>query len=210
MKKLLLGTVLLGLVIAVPIPTMAQIPEILGRFGASPPPIVFEPHVVVLPDTDDVYVVPDVDEDLYFWNGWWWRPWKGRWYRSHYYDRGWTYYDHIPSFYYEVDPGWRKFYRHHDWDGGQWNYHQIPNRELQRNWKSWYKNHYWEKERTWDVQRYRPRSQQQRDELRRQRQEQYQQGYGERNWEHDRERHDQDRGHDYENYDHDNQEYQHD
>ncbi len=190
----------MALVIAVPITTMAQIPEILGRFGGSPPPIVFEPHVVVIPDTDDVYVVPDIDEELFFWNGWWWRPWKGRWYRSRYFDRGWANYKQVPSFYYDVDPDWRNYYRNRNWNKYRWNYNQIPNRELQRNWNSWYKNRYWEKQRKWDVQRYSPRSQQQRDELRRQRQDKYCQryGHGHGDWEQDRERHDQNRGQDYE------------
>ena len=43
-----------------------------------------------------VYVVPDVEVDLFFWNGWWWRPWEGRWCRSRYYDRDWGYYDRVP------------------------------------------------------------------------------------------------------------------
>ena len=175
MKKLFFGTIFLAIIMIVPTPTMAQFPEIFGRFGGSPPPILFEPHVVVIPDTDDVYVVPDIDVELFFWNGWWWRPWEGRWYRSRYFDRDWAYYKQVPSFYYDVDPGWRNYYRDRNWNKYRWNYNQIPNRELQRNWNSWYKNRYWERQRTWDVQRYIPRSQQQRDELRRQRQGQYQQ-----------------------------------
>jgi len=27
---------------------------------------------------------------LVFWNGWWWRPWLGHWYRSQYYNWGWV------------------------------------------------------------------------------------------------------------------------
>ena len=173
MKKLLLGTILLVLVIVVPIPTMAGVN--IG-IGISLPPIVFNapPHVVVMPDTYDVYAVPDIGVELFFWNGWWWRPWEGRWYRSHYYNQGWAYYDNVPSFYFDVDPGWRRYYRDHTWSGHRWNYKRIPHRELQRNWNSWYNNRYWERQRTWDVQKYHPRPQQQRQELRHQRQEQYQ------------------------------------
>ena len=88
MKRLLLGTALLALVIMVPIPTMAAVDIHIGF--PLPPPIIFPapPEVIVLPDTDDVYVAPDIDVDLFFWNGWWWRPWEGRWYRSRYHDRG--------------------------------------------------------------------------------------------------------------------------
>ena len=97
MKKLLLGTILLALVIVVPIPTMAAV-NINVSIGL-PPPIVFAapPEVIVIPETY-VYVVPDIDVDLFFWNGWWWRLWEGRWYRSHYYDRGWGYYKQCSKF----------------------------------------------------------------------------------------------------------------
>jgi hypothetical protein len=175
MKKLLLGTILLALSIVVPIPTMAGVDISIGI--SLPPPIVFEapPDVIVLPDTNNVYVVPDRDVDMFFWNGWWWRPWEGRWYRSHYYNRGWAYYNNVPSFYFDVDSGWRGYYRDHNWYGHRWNYDRIPHRRLQQNWKSWHNNRHWERQRTWGVQSYQPRPQQQIRELRHQRQEQYQQ-----------------------------------
>jgi len=143
----------------------------------EPPPIAFEspPYVIVMPDTNDVYVVPDINIDLYFWNGWWWRPWGGRWYRSPYYDRGWDYYNAVPSFYFDVDPGWRGYYRDHNWYGHRWNYERIPNQQLQQNWKNWSNDRHWERQNTWGVDGYRPRPQQQRQQLRLQRQEQYQQ-----------------------------------
>ncbi len=174
MKKLPWGTILLALVIIVPIPTMAGVH--IG-VGISLPSIVFAapPAVVMMPDTDDVYVVPDIDENMFFWNGWWWRPYGGGWYRSHYYDRGWGYYNDVPSFYFDVDPRWRGYYRNHNWDGHRWNYDRISYGRLQQNWSSWHNNRYWEKQGTWGVQNYQPRPQQQRQQLRQQRQQQYQQ-----------------------------------
>lgn len=174
MKKLLFGTILLSLVLIFPIPTMARVNV---GISISLPPIVFAmpPSVVVLPDTYDVYAVPDIEVDLFFWSGWWWRPWEGRWYRSRYYDRGWRYYSGIPSFYFDVDPGWRGYYRDHNWYGHRWNYERIPHQRLQQNWRSWKNNRHWERKRTWGVQSYKPRPQQQRQEVRQQRQQQYQQ-----------------------------------
>ena len=174
MKKLLFGTILLSLVLVFPIPTMARVNV---GISISLPPIVFAmpPSVVVLPDTYDVYAVPDIEVDLFFWSGWWWRPWEGRWYRSRYYDRGWRYYSGIPSFYFDVDQGWRGYYRDHNWYGHRWNYERIPHQRLQQNWRSWKNNRHWERKRTWGVQSYKTRPQQQRQEVRQQRQQQYQQ-----------------------------------
>jgi hypothetical protein len=175
MKKILLGTVLLALAIVIPLPTRAEVNISIGI--PLPPPIVFgaPPAVIVIPDTDSVYVVPDVEVDIFFWNGWWWRPWEGRWYRSHYYNRGWAYYNNVPRFYFDVDPGWRGYYRDHDWYGHRWNYERIPDRKLQQNWRSWREERHWERQGTWGVQGYQPRPHQQIQELRHQRQEQYQQ-----------------------------------
>jgi hypothetical protein len=177
MKKLLFGSILLGLLSVYPVTTLAEVNVSVGISVPLPPLIVFEapPTVVVLPETNSVYVVPYIEADLFFWNGWWWRPWQGRWYRSHYYNRGWGYYNRVPSFYYDVEPNWRVHYRDHNWNGHRWQYEQIPHQRLQQNWKGWQSNRYWEKKKTWDVQDYQPRPQQQKQELRQQRQVQYQQ-----------------------------------
>jgi hypothetical protein len=175
MKKLLLATSLLALIFVVPIPTMAEVN--IGIGISLPPPIVFEapPDVIAMPETTGVYVVPDINADLYFWNGFWWRPWEGRWYRSAYYDRGWAYYDNVPSFYLDVDTHWRDYYRNHNWYGHAWNYHRIPYQRLEKNWRSWQTKRSWGGQKTWGVQGYPPRTQQHRQVLRQQRQQQYQQ-----------------------------------
>lgn len=174
MKKTFLGTLFLALVIVVPIPTMARV-DVNISIGL-PPPIVFAapPELIVLPDTY-VYVAPEIDVDLFFWNGWWWRLWEGRWYRSHYYDRSWGYYNRVPSFYFDVDPGWRGYYRDRNWYGHRWDHERIPHQRLRQNWKSWQNNRHWERRGTWGVESYQPRPKQQRQELRQQRQQQYQQ-----------------------------------
>jgi hypothetical protein len=145
--------------------------------GIGLPPLVFAapPAVVVLPDTYGVYVVPDIDAELYFYGGWWWRFWEGRWYRSRYYDRGYLEYYRIPTFYYDVDPGWRGYYYDRHWHGHRWDYEPIPHSRLHANWRNWNTNRYWERQRTWGVQGYQPRPQSQRRELRQQRERQYQQ-----------------------------------
>ncbi|MEN6375839.1 MAG: hypothetical protein ABFD75_13820 [Smithella sp.] len=175
MKKVVFGAVFFLIMSFSTVPAIAAVDVSIGI--SLPPLIAFPapPHVIVLPDADDVYVIPGIDVDIFFWNGWWWRPWQGRWYRSHYYDRGWVYYSAVPRFYFDVDPGWRRYYIERSWYGHHWYYERIPHQRLQQNWKTWRNNRYWEKKKTWDVRNYNPRTQQQRYELRDQRQKQYQQ-----------------------------------
>jgi hypothetical protein len=176
MKRLLLGLALLAITLSLPIPAMARVDVKVGIGIGLPPPIAFggPPQVVVLPDTN-VYVVPDIDVDLFFWNGWWWRLWDGHWYRSHYHNRGWGYYRGVPNFYYDVDPGWRGYYRDRRWYGHRWDYRPIPYGQAQRNWRDWEKRRYWEREHSWGVENFHPRSQDERRDLRRQREEYYHQ-----------------------------------
>jgi len=175
MKKLLNGIILFALAIVVPIPTMAQISINIGI--PLPPPIAFPapPEVIAMPETSGVYVDPDVDADLYFWNGFWWRLWEGRWYRSAYYDRDWAYYDNVPDFYFNIDLQWRDYYKNHSWYGHSWNYQRIPYQRLQQNWKGWQAKKSWGGQKTWGVQGYPPRTQAHTQVLRKQRQQEYQQ-----------------------------------
>ncbi|RPH86309.1 MAG: hypothetical protein EHM66_04415, partial [Deltaproteobacteria bacterium] len=104
MNKLFLGKMLITLIMIAPAPAMAMGGRVdVGVSIPLPPPIVFAapPEMVVIPETY-VYVVPDVDVDIFFYGGWWWRLWEGRWYRSQNYSSGWAHYQNVPSFYREV------------------------------------------------------------------------------------------------------------
>jgi len=175
MKKLLLAAAILALATMIHVPARAAVDINIGI--ALPPPIVLPapPDLIVLPSSDDVWVDPDVGVELFFWDGWWWYFWEGRWYRSHYYDREWVYYDATPVFFFGVDPEWRVFCREHRWHGHRWDFQRLPAREVRDHWRGWHKNRYWERHKGWNVANYRPQSRQQRSELRRQRQTQYQQ-----------------------------------
>jgi hypothetical protein len=156
MKKLFFGTILLALTILFPIPTMAGVD--VGISISLPPLIVFPapPEVVVLPETN-VYAVPDIDVDIFFYNGWWWRPWEGRWYRSRNYNSGWGYYRSVPSFYRGIPSDWRNDYRERRWKGKQWNHQRVPQEQVQRNWRNWEKSRHWEKQNSWGVEGLKPR-----------------------------------------------------
>jgi hypothetical protein len=158
MKKLVFRSMVLALLFLFPVPATAGVD--VGVSVSLPPLIVFSapPAMVVIPETY-VYVVPDADVDIFFYDGWWWRPWEGRWYRSRHYDSGWGYYQRVPSFYSSVPSGWRNDYRERRWGGRPWNYKPVSHREVERNWSGWKKNRHWEKQQSWGVQGLRPRTQ---------------------------------------------------
>ena len=162
MKKLiLLGTSILLLTILI-FTGSARAQVNMKVNISSPPPIVFAtpPELIVIPGTY-VYAVPDLEEDVFFYGGRWWRPWKGHWYRSRKYNGKWSYYKNSPSFYGQIPPGWRNEYRNHNWQGNQWNYQRIQSKQVQQNWKKWEKNKHWEKQQTWGVQGLKPKKQSQ-------------------------------------------------
>ncbi len=96
------------------------------------------PDVVVIPGTY-VYMVPDIDVDVLFYQGDWWRPYEGRWYRSQDYNGQWSYVEQgrIPS-------GLRALpqdYRQRLSPG----YERIHHGDVKRNWKRWENEKHWDR-----------------------------------------------------------------
>lgn len=172
MKKTLFITLLLIMAMAIPITAAAGVRVGVNIGIPLPPPIVFAapPEVVPLPYAFGVYAVPGVEAEIFFWNGWWWRPWNNHWYRSRFYDRDWVYYNRVPSFYSHVDRRWRGYYRDQRWDGGRWEYERIPHHRLHDNWRTWHNRNYWERHNRWNVERYRPPNDRERRQFRNERQ----------------------------------------
>ena len=134
MKKLLvIGTFLL-LLLGFSGQSMAGI-----RIGVNiplPPVFVFSapPELVVIPGTN-VYYCPDLNFDVYFHGGYWYRPYGGYWYRSVSYGGPWVYIESAPSFFLSLPPNYRIIVR----EG-----RRIPYVELHRNWRAWETERYWE------------------------------------------------------------------
>ena len=96
------------------------------------------PEVVVIPGTY-VYMVPGINVDVLFYQGYWWRPYEGRWYRSRDYKGGWRYI--APA---RIPGGLRGLpqdYRNRLSPG----YERISHRDVQKNWKKWEKEKYWDR-----------------------------------------------------------------
>jgi hypothetical protein len=57
-----------------------------------PPPFLIPapPPVVVIPRTY-VYAVPEIEVDILFYHGYWYRPHQGHWYKSRSYNGPWAY-----------------------------------------------------------------------------------------------------------------------
>ena len=145
MKKIILKTMLLAMVVLLPVSAAAEVRVHINI--PLPPPIFFPvlPQLVVIPDTD-VYAVPDISDDVFFYAGWWWRPWNNRWYRSRYHDRDWAYYPHAPYFHRMIPSDWRTYYRNHTWKGYRWEPPRVYHRDVQNNWRAWQKDRHWERQ----------------------------------------------------------------
>jgi len=109
--------------------------------GVNLPAIRFPapPAMVVIPGTY-VYMVPDIDVDVLFFQGYWWRSYEGRWYSSRDYKGGWRYIE--PR---SIPRGLRVLpqdYRHRITSGHE----RIPHGDVQKNWKKWEKEKHWERQ----------------------------------------------------------------
>jgi len=158
LKKIIFGIFFSALALVSPPPTKAELRVDVNIGIPQPPAIIFAspPQLIVLPETY-VYVAPDVDYDIFYYNGWWWRPWEGRWYRSRDYKSGWSHHNSVPSFYSEIPPGWRNDYRKNRWKGHQWDHQRIPHQQVQQNWRGWKEDKHWEKQQHWGVKDLQPR-----------------------------------------------------
>ncbi len=108
--------------------------------ASAPPPPAYAPpappEVYPIPGSY-VYFVPGIDVDIFFYRGYWWRPFGGRWYRAGAYNGPWYYMagPRVPQVLVTLPPGYRRVPP---------GYHRIPYGELHRNWDRW------ERERHWD------------------------------------------------------------
>jgi hypothetical protein len=101
-----------------------------------PPFFVFlaPPELVVIPGTY-VYYCPDVDFNIFFYGGYWYRSYGGHWYRSASYGGPWGFIASPPYVLLSLPPNFRIITR-----GERY----IPYGELQSNWRAWERGGYWE------------------------------------------------------------------
>jgi hypothetical protein len=102
---------------------------------AAPPP------VVVIPGTY-AYFAPEADIDIVFYNGFWYRPYEGRWFRARGYNGPWGHIEgrRVPGVLRELPPDYRRTYRERP---------RIAYRDFHRNWRGWEKSRHWERDEGW-------------------------------------------------------------
>lgn len=93
------------------------------------------PFLVVIPGTY-VYYPPDVDADIVFYHGYWYRPYRNRWYLSPEYNGPWKAVRKVPQALRTLPPHYR---------GGPSEYERVPYGDVKKNWSAWERDRHWEK-----------------------------------------------------------------
>jgi hypothetical protein len=103
------------------------------------PPLVISspPEVVVIPGTY-AYFVPGVEVDIFFYHGYWYRPYSGYWFRASAYNGPWgrIAVSRVPRVLVNVPPDFRHIPPGHQ---------RIPYGQLKKNWRTWERDRYWDR-----------------------------------------------------------------
>jgi hypothetical protein len=92
------------------------------------------PALVVIPGTS-AYVAPDVESDLFFYQGCWYRPYQGAWYAAAEYNGHWgpVAIRNVPVPLIGLRPGFRRVSP---------GYQRLPYPVVRRNWRQWESERY--------------------------------------------------------------------
>jgi hypothetical protein len=95
------------------------------------------PPVVVIPGTY-AYFAPDVEVDMFFYHGYWYRPHHGHWYRARGYNGPWNNIEgaRVPRVLRHLPPDYRHSAQRHE---------RIRYVEVEKNWKTWEQNKHWDR-----------------------------------------------------------------
>lgn len=94
------------------------------------------PDMVLIPGTY-AYTAPDAGVDIIFYQGYWYRPFEGRWYRARAYNGPWGYIQRhrVPGFFFGLPADYRY---------NRAGYERIPYGHLRKNWRAWERDRYWD------------------------------------------------------------------
>ena len=136
MKNIFLGVLFAGIMIlffiSCPRAGVAEVNINIGVNVGPPPPVVIPapPPVIVIPGTY-VYFAPDIQVDILFYHGYWYRPYEGGWYRATAYNGRWVHIvgANVPQVLYHLPSNYRAM--------SGYSYRHIPYHDLSRNWRAW-------------------------------------------------------------------------
>jgi hypothetical protein len=157
---LCIGLITTGFVLSKPLGVMAGVHV---NVGIDVPLPVFEipapPAVVVIPGTY-AYFAPDADVDILFYHNYWYRPYRGRWYRGLGYNGPWSFVPEtrVPGVLLHLPPGYRHM---------QPGYERIPYGQVKKNWRNWERERYWDRQARHEMREHRRDEREQRREERR-------------------------------------------
>lgn len=130
---------LLAFLFLMPLRAQAGVHVNIGINVAPPPAYVIHkpPMVAVVPGTY-VYFIPGIRVDILFYHGYWYRPYRGRWYSARYYNGPWHHVvtRRVPYAVLHLPP----HYRHE-----RHAYRYIPYARMERNWAAWERERYWDR-----------------------------------------------------------------
>ncbi len=94
------------------------------------------PGLVVVPGTY-VYYPPDVEADIFFYHGYWYRPYGGGWYTANGYNGPWRSVGpgRVPPALINLPGGYRRFPPEHQ---------PVPYGHVRKNWRNWENERYWD------------------------------------------------------------------
>ncbi len=111
-----------------------------GEVAGGPPPPAYVPPTP--PDMAPiagtyVYFVPGINVDIFFYHGYWYRPWGGYWYWAPAYGGPWAFLPsrRVPRVLITLPSGWRRLPP---------GYHPVPYAEFHNNWQRWERERYWD------------------------------------------------------------------
>ncbi len=109
----------------------------------TPPPVVIQspPPMAVIPGTY-VYIAPNVEVDILFYHGHWYRPHQGHWFIASTYNGPWTHVApaRVPRPILDLPPGYRRLPPGHQ---------RIPYKHVKENWQKWERQKHWHQDKHW-------------------------------------------------------------
>lgn len=117
-------------------PAVAEV-DVHVNIGVPLPEVVIEapPALVVIPGTY-IYVAPDIDADIVFYQDYWYRPYRGVWYISTGYNGPWRAVRRAPPAVLNLPPNYRR---------SVYNHERVPYGHVKQNWRNWERDRYWER-----------------------------------------------------------------